>query len=157
MLTRCRLVTDPLGMLSRGELTQVLNSAVFYGKPKRVSDFTHTHVRSAPYALPPDFSSCLWGRRDVGGGARLLRDGGMILPMLCCVGASFRKPLILWPLSAPQHRRAPRPQPLPAGQPWLGGVALVTGSFTPCMPVATLGRVAGLGKSRQEQVMLGEH
>lgn len=22
----------------------------------------------------------------------------MILPMLCCVGASFRKPLILWPL-----------------------------------------------------------
>lgn len=40
------------------------------------------------------------------------------------------------------------------GQPWLGGVALITESFTLRVPVATLGHVASLGKNH---IMLGEH
>lgn len=71
------------------------------------------------------------------------------------VGASFWKPLTLWPLSVPTNPIVPpSPEPLMTGQPWLGGVALITESFTLRVPVATLGHVASLGKNH---IMLGEH
>lgn len=67
------------------------------------------------------------------------------------VGASIWKPLTLWPLSLFTRTIVPSgPQPLMTSHPWLGGAALITKSFTRCVPVATLGCVAGLAKNGPE-------